>query len=49
MPYLQCTIDDYSKDGGPGGSDGCVVFTITLCALELKQTVISLLFQVVRL
>ena len=30
-------------------SDFCVVFTMTLCAPQLKQTLISLLFQVIRL
>ena len=29
-----------------GRSDVCVVFTMSLCALELKQTVISLLNRV---
>ena len=28
-------IDDYGKDGGPGGYDFYVVFTISLCALGL--------------
>ena len=37
-------IGDYAKDGGPGRSDFCVVFTMSLCALELKQTLRSLLF-----
>ena len=31
-----------------GRSDVSVAFTMNLCALELKQTVISLLFQVIR-
>ena len=30
-------MDDYAKDGGPGRSDFYVVFTMSLCALELKQ------------
>ena len=42
-------IDDYAKNGGPGGSDFCVVFTMILCALRLKQLLISLLFQIMRL
>ena len=29
-------IDNYAKDGGPGRSDFCVVFTMNLYALELK-------------
>ena len=37
------------KMADQGRSDVCVVFTMTLCALELKRTVISLLFQVIRL
>ena len=32
-----------------GRSDVCVVFTMSLCALEFKQTIMSLLFQVIRL
>ena len=43
------SIDDYAKMADQGRSDVCVVFTMSLCALELKQTVISLLFQVKRL
>ena len=42
-------IDNYAKDGGPGESDFCVAFTMSLCALELKRTLISLLFQIIRL
>ena len=36
---LQCTlsnkfiIDNHAKDGGPGGSDFYVIFTMSLCAL----------------
>ena len=40
------TLDLYAKDGGPGRYDLCVVFTMTLCALDFKQALISLLFQV---
>ena len=29
-------IDNHTKDGGAGRSDFCVVFTMNLCALELK-------------
>ena len=36
------------KMANQGRSDVCVVFAMTLCALELKQTVISLLFQAIR-
>ena len=42
-------IDDYAKDGGPGEVQLCAVFTMSICALELKQMLISLLFQVIRL
>ena len=35
--------------GKKGRSDVCVVLTMNLCALELKQTLISMLFQVIRL
>ena len=42
-------IDDYAKDGGPGVSDFYVVFTMSLCALGLKQLLISLIFQIIRL
>ena len=42
-------IDNYAKDGGPGEADFYVVFTMSLCALELNQTLISLLFQIIRL
>ena len=42
------SIDDYAKDGGPGRSDFCVVFTMSLCKLELIQMLIILLFQVIR-
>ena len=27
------TIDNYAKDGGPGRSNFCVVFTTSLCTL----------------
>ena len=40
-------VDDYAEDGDQGRSDFCVVFTISLCALELKQTLISLVFQII--
>ena len=43
------TIDDYAKDGGPEKSDFYVVFTMSLCALGLKQLLISVLFQIIRL
>ena len=34
------------EDGKPGGgSNFYVVFTISFCALELKQTSVSLVFQ----
>ena len=36
-------------DGGSVRSVFCAVFTMSLCALELKQTLISLLFQVIHL
>ena len=45
----QSPIDDYAKDGDQGRSEFCVVFTMSLCAFELKQTLISLLFQAIRL
>ena len=38
------TIDDYAKDGGSERSDFYVVLTMSLCVLESKQTLISLLF-----
>ena len=38
---LKFTIDDYAKDGGPEGSDFYVVFTMSLCSLELKPTLIK--------
>ena len=38
------TIDDYDKDGDQGRSDFYEVFTMRLCALGLKQLLISLLF-----
>ena len=41
-------IDDYAKDVDQGRSDFCVLFTMNLCTLELKQTLIGLLFQVIR-
>ena len=42
-------IHDYARDSGPGeGSDFCVVFTMSLCILELKRTLISLLLQTIR-
>ena len=37
------------KMADQGRSDFCVVFTMNLCALELKQLFISLLFQIIRL
>ena len=37
------------KMADQGRSDFCVVFTMSLCALELKRTLISLLFQIIRL
>ena len=40
-------IDDHAKDGRPGKSDFCVAFTMCLCILESKQTLISSLFQVI--
>ena len=43
--FLQQTIR--LKMADQGRSDVCVVFTVSLCALELKQTVINLLFQVI--
>ena len=43
------TIDDYAENGGPVRSDFYVVFTMSLCALGLKQLLISLLFQIIRL
>ena len=46
---LFMTIDDYAKDGGPGKVCFYVVFTMSLCALELRQSLISLLFQVIGL
>ena len=42
-------IDDHAKDGGTGKSDYCVVFTMTLGAIELKQTLIRSVFQVIQL
>ena len=35
------------KMADQGRSDFCVVFAMSRCALELKQTVISLLFQII--
>ena len=35
-------MDDYAKNGGPGRSDFYVVFTMSLCALGLKQLLMSL-------
>ena len=47
---LDCkSIDDYAKDDGPGRSDIFVVFTMSLCALELNLLLICLLFQIIRL
>ena len=44
------SIDDYAtKDGGPGEVRLFAVFTMSLCTLELKQTLISLPFQVLQL
>ena len=40
------TLDDYAKNGGPGKECS---FYQSLCALELKQLLISLLFQIIRL
>ena len=37
------------KIADQGMSDFCVVFTMNLCALELKQKLISLPFEVIRL
>ena len=44
-----CEIDNYAEDGGPGKSDFYVVFTMSLCAFAIKQTLIALLFEVARL
>ena len=30
------TVDDYVEEGGPGRSDFHVVFSMSLCALQLK-------------
>ena len=40
-------IDDYAKNGRP--RDSYVVFTMSLCTRGLKQLLISLLFQIIRL
>ena len=34
--------------GEPKGFDFCAVFTMSLCAIEIKQMLISLLFQIAR-
>ena len=36
--------DDHTKDGRPGRSDFCIVFTMSLSVLELKQLLLSLIF-----
>ena len=41
------TIDDHAKDGGPRKVRLLCSFTMSLCALELKQTLLSLLFPVI--
>ena len=41
------SIDNYVKDDIPRGSDSVVVFTMSLCTLESKQMLISLLFQLI--
>ena len=45
--YSRLALDD-NADGGQGRSDFNVVFTMSLCPLELKQFLISLLFQIIR-
>ena len=42
-------MDDYAEDGGPGEVSLLCSFTMSLCAHELKQRLISLLFQIIRL
>ena len=42
------TDDDYIRDGGPGEVRFCVALVMSLCQLELKQILISLLFQVIK-
>ena len=42
-------VSDHLKMADQEMSDFCVVFTISLCELESKQTSISSLFQVVLL
>ena len=42
-------MDDYAEDSGPARYDFCVVFTMSLCALELEQTLISLPFETIGL
>ena len=46
---LTATIYNYVKDGGPKDVDLFSVFTMSLCTLELKQALRSLLFQVTQL
>ena len=41
--------DYYAKMADQGRSDFYVAFTMSLCALGLKQLLISLLFQIIRL
>ena len=40
--------DDYAKDGGLGEVRLLCSFYMSLCALESKQTLISLIFQIIR-
>ena len=46
--YKQGRIDDYAKMVDQGKSDFYVVFTMSLCALGLKQLLISLLLYIIR-
>ena len=40
--HSKSSTDDYAKDGGPRGSDFCVLFAISLYALESKHALMSL-------
>ena len=45
----RCTPDIYAKDDVPGEVCFCVVFTMALCSLGSKQTLIRLLFDIIQL
>ena len=45
---LPIITDDYAKFDGPSRYDFCVVYTMSLFALELKQTSLNLQFDVLQ-